>query len=287
MDTRKKRTLLVEKLSRLHASVSSFNKSDENYDQCLKHLKLFAENSDADSVKVLYKILYALPNVGKDTKRETYFSFLEHFRSELLDLGFSDSELEKELSTNEQEVADLFVDENIGKNLRLVEYLNSNFFTQSQKSSLRKSRILIDLIKRCKTSYNPDTDQLNEDDFGISQEQFEDALKSLEESKRILIFRAAQGLDEEYMDRGLLSFLRSSIVNTEIDENEVNTKVLSDEEKVIEKLVVGDKLFKPTQTKQKFDRPSRSVETSFEGLFWAVALLAFAVALMLLINNTK
>ena len=287
MDTRKKRTLLVEKLSRLHASVSSFNKSDENYDQCLKHLKLFAENSDADSVKVLYKILYALPNVGKDTKRETYFSFLEHFRSELLDLGFSDNELEKELSTNEQEVADLFVDENIGKNLRLVEYLNSNFFTQSQKSSLRKSRILIDLIKRCKTSYNPDTDQLNEDDFGISQEQFEDALKSLEESKRILIFRAAQGLDEEYMDRGLLSFLRSSIVNTEIDENEVNTKVLSDEEKVIEKLVVGDKLFKPTQTKQKFDRPSRSVETSFEGLFWAVALLAFAVALMLLINNSK
>ena len=287
MDTRKKRTLLVEKLSRLHASVSSFNKSDENYDQCLKHLKLFAENSDADSVKVLYKILYALPNAGKDTKRETYFSFLEHFRSELLDLGFSDNELEQELSSNEQEVADLFVDENIGKNLRLVEYLNSNFFTQSQKSSLRKSRILIDLIKRCKTSYNPDTDQLNEDDFGISQEQFEDALRSLEESKRILIFRAAQGLDEEYMDRGLLSFLRSSIVNTEIDENEINTKVLSDEEKVIEKLVVGDKLFKPIQTKQKFDRPSRSVETSFEGLFWAVALLAFAVALMLLINNSK
>ena len=287
MDTRKKRTLLVEKLSRLHASVSSFNKSDENYDQCLKHLKLFAENSDADSVKVLYKILYALPNAGKDTKRETYFSFLEHFRSELLDLGFSDNELEQELSSNEQEVADLFVDENIGKNLRLVEYLNSNFFTQSQKSSLRKSRIVIDLIKRCKTSYNPDTDQLNEDDFGISQEQFEDALKSLEESKRILIFRAAQGLDEEYMDRGLLSFLRSSIVNTEIDENEINTKVLSDEEKVIEKLVVGDKLFKPTQTQQKFDRPSRSVETSFEGLFWAVALLAFAVALMLLINNSK
>ena len=287
MDTRKKRTLLVEKLSRLHSSVSSFNKSDENYDQCLKHLKLFAENSDADSVKVLYKILYALPNVGKDTKRETYFSFLEHFRSELLDLGFSDNELEQELSSNEQEVADLFVDENIGKNLRLVEYLNSNFFTQSQKSSLRKSRIVIDLIKRCKTSYNPDTDQLNEDDFGISQEQFEDALRSLEESKRILIFRAAQGLDEEYMDRGLLSFLRSSIVNTEIDENEINTKVLSDEEKVIEKLVIGDQLFKPTQSQQKFDRPSRSVETSFEGLFWAIALLAFAVALMLLINNSK
>ena len=287
MDTRKKRTLLVEKLSRLHASVSSFNKSDENYDQCLKHLKLFAENSDADSVKVLYKILYALPNVGKDTKRETYFSFLEHFRSELLDLGFSDNELEQELSSNEQEVADLFVDENIGKNLRLVEYLNSNFFTQSQKSSLRKSRIVIDLIKRCKTSYNPDTDQLNEDDFGISQEQFEDALRSLEESKRILIFRAAQGLDEEYMDRGLLSFLRSSIVNTEIDETEMNTKVLSDEEKVIEKLVIGDQLFKPTQSQQKFDRPSRSVETSFEGLFWAIALLAFAVALMLLINNSK
>ena len=287
MDTRKKRTLLVEKLSRLHASVSSFNKSDENYDQCLKHLKLFAENSDADSVKVLYKILYALPNVGKDTKRETYFSFLEHFRSELLDLGFSDNELEQELSSNEQEVADLFVDENIGKNLRLVEYLNSNFFTQSQKSSLRKSRIVIDLIKRCKTSYNPDTDQLNEDDFGISQEQFEDALRSLEESKRILIFRVAQGLDEEYMDRGLLSFLRSSIVNTEIDENEMNTKVLSDEEKVIEKLVIGDQLFKPTQSQQKFDRPSRSVETSFEGLFWAIALLAFAVALMLLINNSK
>ena len=287
MDTRKKRTLLVEKLSRLHASVSSFNKSDENYDQCLKHLKLFAENSDADSVKVLYKILYALPNVGKDTKRETYFSFLEHFRSELLDLGFSDNELEQELSSNEQEVADLFVDENIGKNLRLVEYLNSNFFTQSQKSSLRKSRIVIDLIKRCKTSYNQDTDQLNEDDFGISQEQFEDALRSLEESKRILIFRVAQGLDEEHMDRGLLSFLRSSIVNTEIDENEINTKVLSDEEKVIEKLVIGDQLFKPTQSQQKFDRPSRSVETSFEGLFWAIALLAFAVALMLLINNSK
>jgi len=287
MDTRKKRTLLVEKLSRLHSSVSSFSNSDENYDQCLKRLKIFAENSEPDSVKVLYKILYALPNVGKDTKRETYFSFLEHFRSELLDLDFSEDELEQELSSNEQEVADLFVDENIGRNLRLIEYLNSNFFTQSQKASLRKSRILIDFLKRCKTSYNPDTDQLNEDDFGISQEQLDDALKSLEESKRILIFRAARGLDEEYMDRGLLSFLRSSIVNTEIDENEIDTKVLSDEEKVIEKLVVGDKLFQPTQTQQEFDRPSRSVETSFEGLFWAAALLTFAVALMLLINNSK
>jgi hypothetical protein len=29
------------------------------------------------------------------------------------------------------------------------------------------------------------------------------------------------------------------------------------------------------------------VETSFEGIFWAFALLAFAVAIMFLINNTK
>ena len=46
MDTRKKRSLLVEKLSRLHASMASFNKSDESYDQCLKRLTVFAENSD-------------------------------------------------------------------------------------------------------------------------------------------------------------------------------------------------------------------------------------------------
>ena len=287
MDTRKKRSLLVEKLSRLHSSLASFNNSEENYEQCLKRLIIFSENSERESVKVLYKILYALPNVGKDTKRETYFSFLEHFRSELLNLGFSEDDLESELLANEQEVADLFVDENIGKNLRLVEYLNSNFFTESQKSSLRKSRILIDFIKRCKTSFNADTDQLTEDDFGISQEQFEDSLKSLEESKRILIYRVARGIDEEYISKDLLSFIRSSIVNTELDEVDVDSKVLSDEEKVIEKLVVGDKLFKSAQKKQTFDRPSRSVETSFEGLFWAVTLLAFAVALMLLINNSK
>lgn len=287
MDTRKKRKLLVEKLSRLHASISSFSKSDESYDQCLKHLTIFAENSEAESVKVLYKILCALPNIGRETKRETYFSFVEHFRSELVELGFSSDELEEDLKPNEQEVADLFVDENIGKNLKIVEYLNSTFFKESQKSSLRKSRILIDFIKRCKTSYDPDTDRLIEDDFGISQEQFEDSLKSLEETKRILLYRAARGIDEEYMDRNLLSFFRSSVINTDIDESEVDSKVLSDEEKVIEKLVIGDKIFQPAPQQQSFSRPTRSVETSFEGIFWAFALLAFAAALMFLINTTK
>ena len=287
MDTRKKRALLVEKLSRLHSSMASFNRSDESYDQCLKRLTVFAENSDTESVKVLYKILYALPNLEKDTKRETYFSFLERFNSELIELGFSNEELDEDLTPNEQEAADLFVNENIGKNLRLVEYLNSTFFTESQKTSLGKSRILIDLIKRCKASYNPDTDQLNDDDFGISREDFEDALKSLEESKRILVYRAARGIDDQYMDRGLLSFIRSSIVNTQVDDSELDSRLMSDEEKVIEKLVVGDKLFQPTHSQQTFSRPSRSVETSFEGIFWAFALLAFAVAIMFLINNTK
>ena len=287
MDTRKKRKLLVEKLSRLHASISSFSKSDESYEQCLKHLTIFAENSEAESVKVLYKILCALPNIGRETKRETYFSFVEHFRSELVELGFSSDELEEDLNPNEQEVADLFVDENIGKNLKIVEYLNSTFFKESQKSSLRKSRILIDFIKRCKTSYDPDTDRLIEDDFGISQEQFEDSLKSLEETKRILFYRAARGIDEEYMDRSLLSFFRSSVINTDVDESEVDSKILSDEEKVIEKLVIGDKIFQPAPQQQSFSRPTRSVETSFEGIFWAFALLAFAAGLMFLINTTK
>ena len=285
MDTRKKRSLLVEKLSRLHSGMASFNKSEESYDQCLKRLTIFAENSDAESVKVLYRILYALPNIAKDTKRETYLSFMENFNSELVDLGFSNDKLDEDLTQNEQEVADLFVAENIGKNLRLVEYLNSTFFTESQKTSLGKSRILIDLIKRCKTSYDADTDKLDDDDFGISYEEFEDALKSLEESKRILIYRAARGIDEEYLHRGLLSFIRNSIVNTQVDDSEVDSRVMSDEEKVIEKLVIGDKLFKPTQSQQTLARPSRSVETSFEGIFWAFALLAFAVVIMFLINN--
>ena len=287
MDTRKKRSLLVEKLSRLHSGMASFNKSEESYDQCLKRLTIFAENSDAESVKVLYRILYALPNIAKETKRETYISFMENFNSELSELGFSTDKLDEDLTQNEQEVADLFVAENIGKNLKLVEYLNSTFFTESQKTSLGKSRILIDLIKRCKTSYDPDTDKLIDDDFGISYEEFEDTLKSLEESKRILVYRAARGIDEEYLGRGLLSLIRISIVNTQVDDSEVDSRVLSDEEKVIEKLVIGDKLFKPTQSQQTFTRPSRSVETSFEGIFWAFALLAFAVAIMFLINNTK
>ena len=287
MDTRKKRSLLVEKLSRLHSGMASFNKSEESYDQCLKRLTIFAENSDAESVKVLYRILYALPNIAKDTKRETYLSFMENFNSELVDLGFSTDKLDEDLTQNEQEVADLFVAENIGKNLKLVEYLNSTFFTESQKTSLGKSRILIDLIKRCKTSYDPDTDKLIDDDFGISYEEFEDTLKSLEESKRILVYRAARGIDEEYLGRGLLSLIRISIVNTQVDDSEVDSRVLSDEEKVIEKLVIGDKLFKPTQSQQTFTRPSRSVETSFEGIFWAFALLAFAVAIMFLINNAS
>ena len=287
MDTRKKRSLLVEKLSRLHSGMASFNKSEESYDQCLKRLTIFAENSDAESVKVLYRILYALPNIAKETKRETYISFMENFNSELSELGFSTDKLDEDLTQNEQEVADLFVAENIGKNLKLVEYLNSTFVTESQKTSLGKSRILIDLIKRCKTSYDPDTDKLIDDDFGISYEEFEDTLKSLEESKRILVYRAARGIDEEYLGRGLLSLIRISIVNTQVDDSEVDSRVLSDEEKVIEKLVIGDKLFKPTQSQQTFTRPSRSVETSFEGIFWAFALLAFAVAIMFLINNAS
>ena len=287
MDTRKKRSLLVEKLSRLHSSMASFNRSDESYDQCLKRLTVFAENSDAESVKVLYRILFALPNIGRDTRRETYFLFLENFNAELLKLGFSADELDEDLKPNEQEVADLFVNENIGKNLKLVEYLNSTFFTESQKTSLGKSRILIEFIKRCKTSYDPDSDKLIEDDFGITHEEFEDSLKSLEESKRILIYRVARGIDDEYMERGLLSFIRISIVNTQIDDSEVDSRVLSDEEKVIEKLVIGDKFFQPIQSQQTFTRQSRSVETSFEGIFWAFALLAFAVAIMFLINNTK
>ena len=213
MDTRKKRSLLVEKLSRLHSSMASFNNSDESYDQCLKRLTVFAENSDPESVKVLYRILYALPNIGKDTKRETYFSFLENFNSELVEMGFTNDQLEEDLTPNEQEVADLFVSENIGKNLKLVEYLNSTFFTESQKTSLGKSRILIDLIKRCKTSYDPDTDKLIEEDFGISHEEFEAALKSLEESKRILYLSSPfRGIDDEYMDRGLLSFIRALLI---------------------------------------------------------------------------
>ena len=287
MDTRKKRSLLVEKLSRLHTSMASFNKSDESYDQCLKRLTVFAENSDPESVKVLYRVLYALPNIDKDTKRETYFSFLENFYSKLVELGFTNDYLEEDLTPNEQEVADLFASENISKNLRLVEYLNSTFFTESQKTSLGKSRILIDFIKRCKTSYDPDTDKLIEEDFGISHEEFEAALKSLEESKRILIYRAARGIDDDYMDRGLLSFIRSSIVNTQVDDSEVDSRIMSDEEKVIEKLVIGDKFFAPIQSQEAFTRPSRSVETSFEGIFWAFALLAFAAVIMFVINNTK
>ena len=88
------------------------------------------------------------------------------------------------------------------------------------------------------------------------------------------------------MDRNLLSFFRSSVVNTDIDESS-RLKVLSDEEKVIEKLVIGDKFFQPAPQQQSFSRPTRSVETSFEGIFWAFALLAFAAALMFLINTTK
>ena len=76
MDTRKKRSLLVEKLSRLHSSMASFSRSDESYDQCLKRLIVFAENSDVESVKVLYRILYALPNIRKESKRETYFAVM-------------------------------------------------------------------------------------------------------------------------------------------------------------------------------------------------------------------
>ena len=76
MDTRKKRKLLVEKLSRLHASISSFSKSDESYDQCLKHLTIFAENSEAESVKVLYKILCALPNIEEKLKEKHIFRLL-------------------------------------------------------------------------------------------------------------------------------------------------------------------------------------------------------------------
>ena len=89
------------------------------------------------------------------------------------------------------------------------------------------------------------------------------------------------------MDRGLLSFIRSSIVNTQVDDSEVDSRVMSDEEKVIEKLVIGDKFFQPIHSQQEFTRPSRSVETSFEGVFWAFALLAFAAVIMFLINNTK
>ena len=76
MDTRKKRALLVEKLSRLHSSVSSFSTSDEGYDQCLKRLLIFAENSEPESVKVLYKILLCFTQCWKrNQKRDLFFVY--------------------------------------------------------------------------------------------------------------------------------------------------------------------------------------------------------------------
>ena len=52
----------------------------------LKATLLFA-NSEPDSVKVLYKILFALPNI-EEKQKEKHILLSRTFRSGLLDLGF-------------------------------------------------------------------------------------------------------------------------------------------------------------------------------------------------------
>ena len=239
---KKNRKAFVEEISGLQNIVSNFSSSDQHYTNVMNRLVDYSQSNEKEKVRLLLRVLSAFPQVKRGVKRQDYRSFLLDFETQVSKLGLTDDFLNEELTEKEQKIIILYRDENILKKSRIIEFLNSDIVEPSQHSSLGKSKIITDLLQRLKTSYDPSSDTLLGTDLGIGLEEFQEDLLAVEEEKRILLFRIVNALRGGFIKNELASFICQEIINSGIVEDKLNKEQLSDESKIIEKLLLSSKL---------------------------------------------
>ena len=283
---KKNRKAFVEEISGLQNTVANFSASDQHYTNAMNRLVDYSQSNEKEKVRLLLRVLSTFPQVKRGVKRQDYRSFLLDFETQVLRMGLTDDFLNDELNENEQKIITLYRDENILKKSRIIEFLNSDIVEPSQHSSLGKSKMITDLLQRLKTSYDPTSDTLLGTDLGIGLEEFREDLIEVEEEKRILLFRIVNALRGGFIKNELASFICQEIIYSGIIEDKLNKEELSDESKIIEKLTVAEKSVDFQRSREIADRKkSRSPEPRYDGIFWAVAMSAFAVGLWYFINS--
>ena len=214
MESKKERRILVEQLTHIHSATAEFSTSTDAYSKCMNRLLIFSKNNELRVIKILYLLLSSFPNLKRHVKRQTFNDFINDYKVNLgssgIEIDFDSIDLDK----NEQKVIDLFRDMNIERKVRIVEFVNSNLCTTTQKSDIPKSRILIELIQQVKSSFNSSTYSLDDSEYGISEDEFSDALEALDYEKRILLFRSIQALGNGLISNEVVNFFRNKIINS-------------------------------------------------------------------------
>jgi hypothetical protein len=283
---KKNRKAFVKEISGLQNIVANFSSSDQHYTNSINRLLDYSESTEKEKVRLLLRVLSAFPQVKRGVKRQDYRSFLLDFETQVSKIGLTDDFLNEELNEKEQEIIALYRDEYIFKKSRIIEFLNSEVVEPSQHSSLGKSKMIIDLLQRLKTSYDPSSDTLLGTDLGIGLEEFQEDLIAIEEEKRILLYRIVNALRGGFVKNELASFICQEIINSGIIEDKLNKEELSDESKIIEKLTVAEKSGDFQRSREIAERKkSRSPEPRYDSIFWAIAMSAFAVGLWYFINS--
>ena len=283
---KKNRKAFVEEISGLQNIVANFSSSDQHYTNAMNRLLDYAQSTEKEKVRLLWRVISAFPQVKRGVKRQDYRSFLLDFETQVSKMGLTDDFLDEELNEKEQKIITLYRDENIIKKSRIIEFLNSDIAEPSQHSSLGKSKMITDLLQRLKTSYDPSSDTLLGTDLGIGLEEFQEDLIAVEEEKRILLFRIVNGLRGGFIQNELATFICQEIINSGIIEDKLNKEELSDESKIIEKLTVAEKSGDFQRSREIAERKKgRSPEPRYDSIFWAIAMSAFALGLWYFINS--
>ena len=279
MESKKERKLLVEKLTRIHSATSDFSRSSDAYNKCMDRLLIFSKNNEVRVVEILYLILSSFPNLKRYVKRQEFVDFLNDYKVKLQGNGIEADFEEIELEKNEQKVIDLFRDVNIERKIRIIEFVNSDLCTTTQKSDIPKSRILIELIQQVKSSFNSSTYSLDDSEYGISDEEFADTIDALHYEKRILLYRSIQALGNGFIPNEVVNFFRNKIINSGVKEKDLDTFVLNDEDKVIEKLTTGDTGLKIAQSRSVANRKKKTSNNNFDGIAGSSSSIIFTALL--------
>lgn len=279
MESKKERKLLVEKLTRIHSATADFSSSSDAYNKCMDRLLIFSKNNEVRVVKILYLILSSFPNLKRYVKRQEFIDFLSDYKVKLQETAIEADFEEIELEKNEQKVIDLFRDINIERKIRIIEFVNSDLCTTTQKSDIPKSRILIELIQQVKSSFNSSTYSLDDSEYGISDEEFADTIDALHYEKRILLYRSIQALGNGFIPNEMVNFFRNKIINSGVKEKDLDTFVLNDEDKVIEKLTIGDTGLKIAQSRSVASRKKKTSNNNFDGIAGSSSSIIFTALL--------
>ena len=279
MESKKERRILVEKLTQIHSATAEFSTSGDAYSKCMDRLLIFSKNNELRIIKILYLLLSSFPNLKRHVKRQTLIDFINDYKANLVSSGIEIDFENIELDKNEQKVIDLFRDTNIERKLRIVEFVNSNLCTTTQKSDIPKSRILIELIQQVKSSFNSSTYSLDDSEYGISEDEFSDALEALDYEKRILLFRSIQALGNGLISNEVVNFFRNKIINSGVEEKDLDSFVLSDEDKVIEKLTIGETGLKIAQSRDVAIKKKKTRNNNFDGIAGSSSSIIFTAIL--------